>query len=144
VIYHKMTEFSKTDSEILLYQTEDGQTRMEVQLHVETVWLGLNQLAELFQQDKSVISRHIKNIFDEGELEQDRLVANFAATAVDGKTNQVEYFNFDVIISVGYRAKSHRGTQFCIWATHRFVLPSQAERDFEEAIKKLPDSMMKR
>ena len=109
----------KTDSEILLYQTEDGQTRLEVQLRAETVWLSLNQLAELFQRDKSVISRHIKNIFEEGELEQDRVVANFATTAADGKTYHVEYFNLDVIISVGYRVKSHRGTQFRIWATQR-------------------------
>lgn len=109
----------KSNSEILLYQTEDGKTRLEVQLHAETVWLSLNQLAELFQRDKSVISRHIKNIFEEGELEQGRVVANFATTAADGKTYQVEYFNLDVIISVGYRVKSHRGTQFRIWATQR-------------------------
>ena len=105
--------------DILLYQTEDGQTRLEVTFHGETCWLPLNQLAELFQRDKSVISRHIKNIFDEGELMRESVVANFATTAVDGKTYQVDYFNLDVIISVGYRVKSHRGTQFRIWATQR-------------------------
>jgi hypothetical protein len=76
-------------------------------------------MAELFQCDKSVISRHIKNVFDEGELERDSVVAESATTAADGKTYQVEYFNLDVIISVGYRVKSHRGTQFRIWATQR-------------------------
>jgi len=106
-------------AEILLYQTEDGQTRLEVAFRGETCWLSLNQLAELFQRDKSVISRHIKNIFDEGELARESVVANFATTAIDGKTYQVDYFNLDVIISVGYRVKSHRGTQFRIWATQR-------------------------
>jgi hypothetical protein len=106
-------------AEFLLYQTEDGQTRLEVAFRGETCWLSLNQLAALFQRDKSVISRHIKNIFDEGELARESVVANFATTAVDGKTYQVDYFNLDVIISVGYRVKSHRGTQFRIWATQR-------------------------
>jgi len=102
---------------ILLYQTEDGQTRLEVAFRGENCWLSLNQLAELFQRDKSVISRHIKNIFDEGELIRDSVVANLATTVADGKSYQVDYFNLDVIISVGYRVKSHRGTQFRIWAT---------------------------
>jgi hypothetical protein len=106
-------------AEFLLYQTEDGQTRLEVAFRGETCWLSLNQLAELFQRDKSVISRHIKNLFDEGELVRGSVVANFATTAADGKSYQVDYFNLDVIISVGYRVKSHRGTQFRIWATQR-------------------------
>ncbi|MBU3968053.1 MAG: virulence RhuM family protein [Euryarchaeota archaeon] len=106
-------------ADFLLYQTKDGKTRLEVAFQGETCWLSLNQLAELFQRDKSVISRHIKNIFDEGELARDSVVANFATTAIDGKTYQVDYFNLDVIISVGYRVKSHRGTQFRIWATQR-------------------------
>ena len=105
--------------EILLYQTEDGQTRLEVAFRGETCWLSLKQLAELFQRDKSVISRHIKNIFDDGELVRESVVAKFATTAVDGKSYQVDYYNLDVIISVGYRVKSHRGTQFRIWATQR-------------------------
>ena len=105
--------------EFLLYQTEDGRTRLEVRVQEETVWLSLNQMAELFQRDKSVISRHIKNVFDEGELVRERVVANSATTAADGKTYQVEFFNLDVIISVGYRVKSQRGTQFRIWATQR-------------------------
>ena len=112
-------EVIRNAGEVLFYQTEDGQTRIEVHFKGDTAWLSLNQLAELFQRDKSVISRHIKNIFDEGELIYDRVVANSATTAADGKTYNVEYFNLDVIISVGYRVKSHRGTQFRIWATQR-------------------------
>jgi hypothetical protein len=107
------------DSEILIYQTEDGETRIDVRMEDETVWLSLNQLAELFQRDKSVISRHIKNIFSEGELIQNLAVAFFATTATDNKTYDIAYYNLDVIISVGYRVKSHRGTQFRIWATRR-------------------------
>jgi hypothetical protein len=107
------------DGEFLLYNTEDGVTRLEVRLSGETVWLSLLQLTDLFQRDKSVISRHIKNLFDEGELSPEAVVANFATTASDGKTYQVAYYNLDVIISVGYRVKSHRGTQFRIWATQR-------------------------
>ncbi|MEN6448415.1 MAG: virulence RhuM family protein [Syntrophaceae bacterium] len=110
---------SADSAEILLYQTEDGHTRLEVTFRGETCWLSLNQLAELFQRDKSVISRHISNIFTEGELARKSVVANFATTAADGKSYQVDYYNLDVVISVGYRVKSHRGTQFRIWATQR-------------------------
>lgn len=102
--------------EIIIYQTEDGITKLNVNMKDETVWLSLDQMAELFQRDKSTISRHIKNIFEEGELIRDSVVANFATTAADGKTYQVDYYNLDVIISVGYRVKSVRGTQFRIWA----------------------------
>ena len=109
----------KTKGEILLYQAEDGNTYIEVKMVDETVWLSLDQMAELYQRDKSTISRHIKNIYSEGELVRDSVVAKFATTAADGKTYQVEYYNLDVIISVGYRVKSLRGTQFRIWATQR-------------------------
>lgn len=102
--------------EIYIYQTEDGKTKLSVNLQDETVWLSLDQMAELFQRDKSTVSRHIKNVFEEGELNADAVVANFATTASDGKTYQVDYYNLDVIISVGYRVKSKRGTQFRIWA----------------------------
>ena len=84
----------------------------------ETVWLSIDQMAVLYQRDKSTISRHIKNVFEEGELMKDSVVAKFATTASDGKTYQVEYYNLDVIISVGYRVKSKRGVQFRIWATN--------------------------
>jgi hypothetical protein len=109
----------RREAEFLLYQAEDGRTRVEVRFHGETAWLSLGQMAELFQRDKSVISRHIKNVFEDGELDRGAVVAEFATTAADGKTYQVEYYNLDVIISVGYRVKSHRGTQFRIWATQR-------------------------
>ena len=102
--------------EIYIYQTEDGKTKLSVNLQDETVWLSLDQMAELFQRDKSTVSRHIKNVFEEGELNAGSVVANFATTASDGKTYQVDYYNLDVIISVGYRVKSKRGTQFRIWA----------------------------
>jgi hypothetical protein len=105
--------------EIILYQTEDGESRIDVQLVDETVWLSAGQIADLFQRDKSTISRHIQNVFEEGELKRDSVVAVFATTAADGKTYSVEHFNLDVIISVGYRVKSHRGTQFRIWATQQ-------------------------
>ena len=105
------------NGEIVIYQTDGGKTRIEARLVDETVWLSLDEMAELFQRDKSSVSRHIKNVFEEGELERDSVVANFATTAADGKTYDVQYFNLDVIISVGYRVKSHRGTAFRIWAT---------------------------
>ena len=107
---------SEKKTELIIYQTEDGRTKIDVHMENETVWLSLDQMAELFQRDKSTISRHIKNIFDEGELTRDSVVANFATTATDGKTYHVDYYNLDVIISVGYRVKSLRGTQFRIWA----------------------------
>lgn len=106
------------NSEIIMYQTEDGFTKIETTFEKETVWLSIDQMAALFQRDKSTISRHIKNIFNEGELTRKAVVANFATTASDGKTYQVDYYNLDVIISVGYRVKSLRGTQFRIWASN--------------------------
>ena len=106
------------NSEIIMYQTEDGLTKIETTFENDTVWLSIDQMAELFQRDKSTISRHIKNIFIEGELTRNAVVANFATTAADGKTYQVDYYNLDVIISVGYRVKSFRGTQFRIWASN--------------------------
>jgi hypothetical protein len=114
-----MTGLGPRAAEFLLYQSDDGRTRVEVRFEGETAWLSLSQMADLFQRDKSVISRHIKNVFEEGELDRASVVAESATTAADGKTYRVEYFNLDVIISVGYRVKSHRGTQFRIWATQR-------------------------
>ena len=101
--------------EIILYQPDDS-IRLEVRLENDTVWLTLNQMAYLFDRDKSVISRHITNIFKEGELFIDSVVAKFATTATDGKVYQVDYYNLDVIISVGYRVKSKSGTRFRQWA----------------------------
>ena len=110
---------SSLDSSLILYQTEDGQTRIEVRLLDETVWLSQAQLCELFDKDKRTISEHIQNVFSEGELSQESVVRNFRTTAADGKNYQVLHYNLDVIISVGYRVSSHRGTQFRIWATTR-------------------------
>ena len=104
--------------QIIIYQSEDGLAKLHVNMRDETVWLSLEQMAELFGRDKSTISRHVRNIFTEGELARNSVVANFATTAADGKTYQVDYYNLDVIISVGYRVKSQRGVQFRIWATN--------------------------
>jgi hypothetical protein len=109
----------KPQSQVLLYQAPDGRTRLEVRMQGETVWLTQAQMAELFQRERSVITKHIRNIFEEGELVQESVCADFAHTAADGKTYQTVCYNLDVIISVGYRVKSHRGTQFRIWATQR-------------------------
>ena len=107
---------AENKTNLIMYTTEDGVTKIQATFDNDTVWLSIDQMAELFQRDKSTISRHIKNIFEEGEYISDSVVANFATTAKDGKTYQVEYYNLDVIISVGYRVKSLRGTQFRIWA----------------------------
>ncbi len=110
-----MVPVNKNNSEIVLYQP-DSSINMEVVLENETLWLTLDNLSTLYQRDKSTISRHIKNIFKEGELKPYAVVANFATTASDGKTYQVDYYNLDVIISVGYRVKSQKGVEFRKWA----------------------------
>lgn len=104
----------------LLYQTPDGESKIEVKLQDDTVWLSLDQMAELFQRNKSTISRHIKNVLEEGELLADSTIANFATVQNEGKRHverQITYYNLDMIISVGYRVHSYRGVQFRIWAT---------------------------
>ena len=106
--------------QILLYQTPDGESRIEVRLQGETVWLSLDQMAELFQRNKSTISRHIKNVFEEGELQPEATVAFFATVQTEGKRKverDIAYYNLDMIISVGYRVHSYRGVQFRMWAT---------------------------
>ena len=125
-------------SNMVIYTTEDGLAKIETTFDEDTVWLSIDQMAELFERDKSTISRHIKNIFEEGELQRDSVVANFATTASDGKTYQVDYYNLDVIISVGYRVKSKRGTQFRIWATN--ILKEYMRKGFamdDERLKNL-------
>lgn len=107
------------NSKIEIYQSPDNQVQVEVTYENDTFWLSLNQITELFGRDKSVISRHLKNIFKEGELLKESVVAKNATTAADGKIYQVEYFNLDAIISVGYRVNSKQGTQFRQWATQR-------------------------
>lgn len=148
--------------EFLFYQAEDGRTRLQVRVQDETVWLSLNQMADLFQRDKSVISRHINNVFGEGELLRERVVANYATTAADGKTYQVEFFNLDVIISVDWIAKlddflrlggrdilTHAGRisheqevlkaelEFERFHRAQLAQPSQVEKDFDAAVREM-------
>ncbi|MGN6439453.1 MAG: RhuM family protein [Agriterribacter sp.] len=107
------------ESSLIIYQTEDGKTKIETRLEDETVWLTQGQLCELFQKSKSTVSEHIKNIFEEGELDEVSVVRNFRTTAADGKHYTTNFYNLDVIISVGYRVKSLQGTKFRQWATAR-------------------------
>ncbi len=115
----KPMDNSSANSSLILYQTEDGKTQVEVQLIDETVWLTQAQMAELFSKDKRTVSEHIQNIFKDGELSEKAVIRKFRTTAADGKNYETLHYNLDVIISVGYRVKSHRGTQFRIWATAR-------------------------
>ena len=116
------------ENEIIIYQTQDGQTKIDVRIDNETVWLTQNQMAELFQTTKQNISLHIKNIFEEGELLENSVVKDYLTTASDGKNYNTKHYNLDVIISVGYRVKSLRGTQFRIWATQ--VLKEYMKKGF--------------
>lgn len=114
--------------EIIIYQTQDGLTKIEVQLQNDTVWLTQAQMAQLFQTTKQNISLHINNCFKEGELQRNSVVKDFLTTAADGKDYKTQYYSLDVIISVGYRVKSLRGTQFRIWATN--VLHEYMQKGF--------------
>ena len=104
--------------EIVIYQTKDGVAGLDVRLEDQTVWLTQEQMAGLFRRDKRTVSEHLRNIFKEKELQEKSVVRNFRITARDGKSYEVNHYNLDVIISVGYRVKSKRGTQFRIWATN--------------------------
>lgn len=104
-------------SNILIYQTEDGTTKIETRLDEDTVWLTQSQMADLFQKTRVAITQHIGNIFNENELDANSVCKNFLHTASDGKSYSTNFYNLDVIISVGYRVKSHRGMQLRIWAT---------------------------
>ena len=130
----------KEKADMIIYMTEDGLTKVETTFDGDTVWLSIDQMAELFQRDRSVIGKHVRNIFKEGELEKESVWAKFAYTATDGKVYNVDYYNLDVIISVGYRVKSKRGTQFRIWATGEYKkykarALSTVEEDYLNAIK---------
>jgi hypothetical protein len=105
-----------SNSEILLYQTEDGQTKIDVRLKEETVWFSQTQMSELFQKERSVITKHIKNIFEEGELQEE---SNVQILHISGSDRPIKFNNLNVIISVGYRVKSHQGTKFRQWAAAR-------------------------
>lgn len=143
---------SKESGHIVIFRTEDGKVSVDARFDAETAWLSLDQMAALFERDKSTVSRHIKNVFEEGELRPEAVVAKIATTAADGKVYQVDYYNLDVIISVGYRVKSQRGTQFRIWATKRLNeyirkgftldderLKSGAGRYFRELLQRVRD-----
>lgn len=137
------------DQQIQIFTSEDGKAHLEVALDQQTVWLTQSQMCDLFGRERSVITKHIRNVFQEGELERNSVCAKFARTAEDGKTYQVDQFNLDVIISVGYRVKSQRGVQFRKWATqvlkehlvHGYTLNQQrlTERgiEFEQAVNLL-------
>jgi hypothetical protein len=142
----------KPQSQIVIFTSADKKVSIDAHFEGENVWLSLDQMSALFERDKSTISRHIKNIFEEGELERDSVVANFATTAIDEKTYMVDYYNLDVIISVGYRVKSLRGTQFRQWATkrlHEYIrkgftldderLKSGGGRYFKELLQRIRD-----
>jgi prophage maintenance system killer protein len=127
--------------DVALYKTDDGRVQLEVHLERETVWLTQDQMAELFGRERSVITKHVRNVFKEGELEEASVRAKFAHTAADDKTYQVQGYNLDVIISVGYRVKSKRGTQFRQWATR--VLREHLVRGFTLNEKRLQEQEQK-
>ena len=131
----------ENNSELIIYTTEDGLTKVDVTFDNDTVWFSLDQMAALFQRDKSTISRHIKNVFEEGELLKDSTVAKFATVQTEGSRQverMIEFYNLDVIISVGYRVKSQRGVQFRIWASE--ILKEYMKKGFamdDASLKKL-------
>ncbi|RLB69829.1 MAG: hydroxyacid dehydrogenase [Deltaproteobacteria bacterium] len=144
----------QTTSQILIYQSEDGQTKVEVQLQDETVWLSQKHMAELFQTTKQNIGQHLKNIFDEAELDENSVVKKFFTTAADGKKYQTSFYSLDAIISVGYRIKSHVATRFRQWATRHikefivkgFVLDDERLKNpdlpfdyFDELLRRIQD-----
>lgn len=134
----KNISISENQGDIVIYRTKDGKIGIDVRFENETVWLSLEQIAFLFGRDKSTVSRHLKNIFSEEELERDSVVAKIATTATDGKTYMVDYYNLDAIISVGYRIQSKIVTQFRRWATER--LKEYMQKGFtmdDERLKKL-------
>jgi hypothetical protein len=138
-----MTE-NKNNEQIIIYQTESGDTQIDVRLEQDSVWLSQAQMVELFDRDKRTISEHIGKIFKEGELQAGSVVRKFRITASDGKTYEVNQYNLDVIISVGYRVKSTRGTQFRIWANNvlkQYLIQGYAlnERKLQAEQEKLGD-----
>lgn len=129
------------NSSMLIYQSDDGLIKIDTKFENETIWLTLDQMSELFQRNKSTISRHIKNIYDDGELTPESTVAKFATVQNEGNrevTRNIEYYNLDVIISVGYRVKSQRGVQFRLWASN--IIKEYLKKGFildDERLKEL-------
>ncbi len=141
---NNLPDDSHNKSEIILYQAEDGKSRIEVKLHDETVWLSQKLMAELFQKDVRTINEHIQNTYAEGELRPDSTIRKFRIVQVEGKrqvTRKVDFYNLDVIISVGYRVKSHRGTQFRI--NERNILAHAGKISHEQAMEKAYDEYEK-
>lgn len=141
-----MSQNEEARGEIVLYQAPDGTVELDVRLERESIWLSLNQMAELFDRDKSVISRHLHNVFKEGELEQEATVAKNATVQREGDrevVREIEYFNLDAVLSVGYRVNSKRGTQFRIWATRvlrdhllkGYTVNERRLRDLNQAVR---------
>ncbi|MFO7831010.1 MAG: RhuM family protein, partial [Desulfuromonadaceae bacterium] len=114
-----MTETQQPSGEFVLYTTEDGKTRIECRFENETIWLSQALMGELYDRSKKTISEHLKNLFDEGELDENSVVRNFRTTAADGKAYGVQHYNLEAILAVGFRIKSPRGTQFRRWANSR-------------------------
>ncbi|MBI2966211.1 MAG: virulence protein RhuM/Fic/DOC family protein [Bacteroidetes bacterium] len=131
----------ESKSEIVIYKSGNGQTSIDVRLEQETVWLTQEQISALFERERSVITKHINNIFKEKELDMKSVCANFAHTAEDGKTYQTQFYNLDVIISTGYRVKSKRGTQFRIWANR--ILKDYLVKGYSVNEKRLKDTTAK-
>ncbi|MHB8903766.1 MAG: RhuM family protein [Patescibacteria group bacterium] len=138
----KNEEKRELSNQIIIYSTADGEMKLEVKLENETVWLSQKQMAELFNKNIPTINEHIKNVFFEGELEENRVIRKFRITAADGKTYETNLYNLDVIISVGYRVKSLRGTQFRIWATQK--LKEYIIKGFVLDDERLSDGRIKR
>jgi prophage maintenance system killer protein len=142
-----MPQQSDSSLPVAIYQSADGGTTIDVRLERDTVWLTQAQMGELFGRERSVITKHISNVFKEGELDRNSVCANFAHAAEDGKTYSVQYLNLDVIISVGYRVKSQRGTQFRIWATnvlrqhlvHGYTIHEKRLKELNQAVRLIAD-----
>jgi len=132
-----MNNLPENKSQFLIYQTENGETKIDVRFQNETVWLTQKTIAELFQTTKQNVSLHLKNIFAEGELNENSVVKEFLTTASDGKKYKTKFYNLDAIISVGYRIKSHIATKFRQWATKHI-------EDSENVIKKIENKKSKK
>ena len=139
----KAKNIPQKSQDIVIYRSSRGNVTLRADMRQDTVWATLDQIALLFDRDKSVVSRHLKNIFNDRELDKNSVVAKNATTARDGKTYKVEFYNLDAILSVGYRVNSKQATQFRIWATetlHDYIMHGVAINN--ERIKKLSDERL--
>jgi hypothetical protein len=120
VVFDAFSKIDPSSSALILYQTEDGRKHLQVRLENQTIWPTQSQMAELFQTGIPNVNMHLRNIFQEGELQSDSVIKEFLITATDGKNYRTKFYNLEAIIAVGYRVKSHRGAQFRIWAAHGY------------------------